>query len=605
MRLLDKLWCYTEEGKNYNNSILYLQIVECALKTEISFIEESRNSRSVNFVRMTLGFTKELADIRTRIWQNLAILRKNEEYHNVINSVLSEVHFNGLNEEDAKNYLQTDFNTIYEYVIDKNTPDFFDAKVIARYKEVAEQIGIRPDHRYMVAERNQEFRIYRMLIRGHLIGRTIEEDEQLRKESISKEISTYDLKDFQELFCSCKFLEKAVCDRDQWSINTGLDCVFEIIEGNTELYLKVLKEYFHANAPFKLNGYHQIKYLLDSIGYEATYCFVNNNALDKKDVWMPFIWESLPEDNIDEKIVNDYKTFVFDNLASDNPIIPTVQVVARYGERDNELKAAVIKAVLTSPKLSASFLDYAYYDDEIEKIIDFFRNDITALASIYISAIEISCHIDYDGKLFAKIFERQPTVWNEYVDWIKSKDNMRGDGNEHKIVELIWRDNKWRECVEYAFKVLIDDDMVFYIKEPAGLLFAKTTDATILERKKYWLIEKLRENSLRVEKCKKLIDVVVNVLPDWKLEYILEFLKVNKNPEDFKKIHLFPLSCSWSGSEIPLIMEKIDFLKLLKGNLKGINYIDHRKYIEEYRMDLEKYKEKVELREYLENADYA
>ena len=605
MRLLDKLWCYTEEGKNYNNSILYLQIVECALKTEISFIEESRNSRSVNFVRMTLGFTKELADIRTRIWQNLAILRKNEEYHNVINSVLLEIHFNGLNEEDAKNYLQTDFNTIYEYVIDKNTPDFFDAKVIARYKEVAEQIGIRPDHRYMVAERNQEFRIYRMLIREHLIGRTIEEDERLRKESISKEISTYDLKDFQELFCSCKFLEKAVCDRDQWSINTGLDCVFEIIEGNTELYLKVLKEYFHANAPFKLNGYHQIKYLLDSIGYEATYCFVNNNALDKKDVWMPFIWESLPEDNIDEKIVNDYKTFVFDNLASDNPIIPTVQVVARYGERDNELKAVVIKAVLTSPKLSASFLDYAYYDDEIEKIIDFFRNDITALASIYISAIEISCHIDYDGKLFAKIFERQPTVWNEYVDWIKSKDNMRGDGNEHKIVELIWRDNKWRECVEYAFKVLTDDNMVFYIKEPAGLLFAKTTDATILERKKYWLIEKLRENSLRVEKCKKLIDVVVNVLPDWKLEYILEFLKVNKNPEDFKKIHLFPLSCSWSGSEIPLIMEKIDFLKLLKGNLKGINYIDHRKYIEEYRMDLEKYKEKVELREYLENADYA
>ena len=33
--------------------------------------------------------------------------------------------------------------------------------------------------------------------------------------------------------------------------------------------------------------------------------------------------------------------------------------------------------------------------------------------------------------------------------------------------------------------------------------------------------------------------------------------------------------------------------------------IEHRKYIEEYCMDLEKYKEKVELQEYLENADYA
>lgn len=605
MRLLDKLWCYTEDGKNYNNSILYLQIAECALKTEISFTEENRNSRAVNLVRMTLGYTEEVADIRTHIWKNLAILRQNEEYRNIINSILSVVHFKGLNKEESKNYLQSDFNAIYEYVIDKNTPDFFDAKIIATYKETAEEVGIKPDYRYMVAERNPEFRIYRMLTREHLIGRTIEEDERLRKASISKEISTYNLNDFQKLFCYCKFLEKAVCGREQWSINEGLDCVFEIIEDNIELYLKVFKVYFDANAPFRLNGYHQIKYLLDCIGYESTYCFVNNNVFDKKDVWLPFIWESVTEENIDDKIVNDYKDFVFGNLKNDNPIIPAIQVVSRYAERDSELKKSVIKTVLANPELSANFLGNAYRDDEVEEITKFFRNDIDALASIYMSAIKISSHIDYNGKLFVKIFEQQPTIWNELVDWVKSKDIMRQDGNEHKIFELIWGDDKWRECVEYAFKVLIDDNMVFYIKESAGLLFAKTTDTVILERKKCWLIEKLRENFLEVEKCKKLIDVVVNVLPDWKLEYIIEFLKVNKNLNDFKKIDLFPSVCSWTGSEIPLIMEKIEFLKLLKGSLRGIDYIDHRNCIEEYRMNLEKYKEKVELREYLENADYA
>ena len=236
-------------------------------------------------------------------------------------------------------------------------------------------------------------------------------------------------------------------------------------------------------------------------------------------------------------------------------------------------------------------------------IIDYIGIVKALRTSIYMSAIEISCEIDYNGKLFAKIFEQQHTIWNEYVDWVKSKDNMCGD--EHKVFELVWRDDKWCEYVEYAFKILIDDNRFFYINEFAGLLFAKTTDATILERNKYYLLEKLRENNSEIEKCKKLIDVVVNILPEWKLEYILEFLKVNKKLEDFKKIDLFPSFCSWSGSEIPLIIEKIDFLKLLKDNLKGIDYIDHRKYIEEYRMDLEKYKEKIELREYIENADYA
>ena len=605
MRLMDKLWCYAEEGKNYNNSLLYLQIVKCALKTEISFTEEIRNSRSYSFVRMALGLTDELADIRTHIWKNLSILRKNEEYRNAINNILSEVHFNGLNDEDSKNYLQADFDAIYEYIIDKNTLDFWDAKIIARYKEIAEQIGIRPDYRYLIAERNPEFRIYRILTRECFNGKTIEEDERLRKEIISKEICEYDLKDFQKLFCSCKFLEKTVYDRDQWSLDTGLDCVFEIIETDTELYLKVLKEYFNANAPFRLNGYRQIKYLLGHIGYESTYCFVNNNVLNKKDAWLSFIWECVSEEDMNEKIVNDYKTFVINNLVSTKPVIPTVQVVARYGERDSELKTSVIKAVLANSKLSANFLGYAYDENDVEKIIDFFRNDMSALASIYMNAIETDCHIDYRGKLFAKIFEKQPTVWKEYVDWVKSKDNMREDWNESEIFELIWESDKWRECVAYAFNVLVDDERVFYIKKPARLLFAETTDATILERKKSWLIEKLQENSLEIEKCKKLIDVVINVLPDWKLEYILEFLKMNKKPEDFKKIPLFSSSYSWSGSEVPLIMKKINFLKLLKDNLKGINYIEHRKYIEEYCMDLEKYKEKVELQEYLENADYA
>ena len=126
-----------------------------------------------------------------------------------------------------------------------------------------------------------------------------------------------------------------------------------------------------------------------------------------------------------------------------------------------------------------------------------------------------------------------------------------------------------------------------------------------MKRKKHWLLKKLYERSSDVEKCGKLVDVVVTALPDWKLEYILEFLKENKNVEDFKKIHLFPLSCSWTGSEVSLILDKIDFVESLKDRLKGVDYIDHRDYLEEKRRSLKKYQEQVELKEYLENVDYA
>ena len=603
LHLLDKLWYVTEEGANYNNSILYLQISEYALKTEISFTEEVRNSRSVNFVRMTLGFTEEIATIRTRIWKNLAILRKNEEYRNLVNSILEGVHFNGLNEEDSKKYLQSDFDVIYENVIDKDKPDFFDAKIVAKYKEIAEQIGVIIDDRYLISKSNPEFKIYKMLTREHLIGRTIEEDEKIHKDFISKEISSYTLDDYRRLFVSCRFLEKTVYDRDQWSLNTGLDCVFEVLEDNSDLYIDIITEYLDENTPLKLSGYRQIKYLLDHIGYEATLDLVSGKVFDKKDNWLSIIWECLPEESIDEKVVNDYKEFVLNNLVEGSPMVPTVQVMNRYGERDRKLKDKVIEVIVNCPKISAAFLGYVYYDEEVEIILHFFRNDLDALTSIYMNAIENSNHVDYDGKLFIKIFEQRPIIWNEYVDW--AKDNIHRDGYEQRIFELIWTVEKWKECVDYAYNVLVDNDMGFLIEEPARLLFAKSRDGEVLKRKKLWLFDKLHERSMDVEKCKNLIDVVVTVLPDWKLEYILEFLKENKKLEDFEKLHLFPLFYSWSGSEVPLILEKIDFLKSLKDNLKGIDYIDHRKYLEERRRSLEKYQEKVELREYLENADYA
>lgn len=75
--------------------------------------------------------------------------------------------------------------------------------------------------------------------------------------------------------------------------------------------------------------------------------------------------------------------------------------------------------------------------------------------------------------------------------------------------------------------------------------------------------------------------------------------------ENLEDIPLFPLSASWSGSEVPLIDKKIDFLKRLLSELKGIEYIEHRVYVKERIESYEQYKKEVLIKEYLENSDIA
>ena len=58
----------------------------------------------------------------------------------------------------------------------------------------------------------------------------------------------------------------------------------------------------------------------------------------------------------------------------------------------------------------------------------------------------------------------------------------------------------------------------------------------------------------------------------------------------------------WSGSEIPRINKKIDFLNNLNIAIRGIEYLEHKSYLNDRIDYYENYKEQVELREYIENA---
>ncbi len=603
--VMDRLWEATNEGTNHNFSILYIHVAQYALKTEFYDIEEVRNSGSVNLVGMTIVFNEEIALLRNKIWKTLGILRAQNEYVNLTNEIFSEVQFSCLDKKDSMAYLQSDFDTIFAEIIKKNDIDFFDARIIDRYREVACQIDSPIDERYLLSENNRDFRLYKILSGDHIISMTTEENEKKRKLIIADEIETYSIENYTDLFKTCYFLQDTIGERNLWHLSRGLDIVFELLETNPDLYVCVFEEYLNNKAPFRLNGYRQVGFLLTIIGYQRTYCLLNGTEYRGKDTWLSLIWERINESDITDTVVHDYSSFSEKNLDGDNPIVPSVELLTKFGERDITLRNNILKRIAKNASLSAAFLKYTYRDDDIKAILALFKDDIDILSKIYLNALEKSNQVDYGGKLFIKIFEQRPKIWEEYVNWVKA--HVYSVGYEQKIFDLIWFSEQWQECIKYAYSVMIDDDMVLFIEHPARLLFGGTGQESniVCNRKKQWLFGSLHENVKDLSKSRKLIDVVVNVMPHWKLEFILEYLKGNKNIEDFKKINLFSRYASWSGSEIPLIINKIQFLRKLKEKLKGAVYIEHREYLEEYIRSFEEYERNVELSEYMEKADYA
>lgn len=601
--LINKLWDASKEGTNYNYTLLYLHIAKYALQTEFTYTEATRNSRSVSFVRMTIGFSKEIADFRNTIWMNLGVLRGIGLYRDVVNDILSEVHFNGLDEQNSQLYLQSDFDAIYGIANDIPL-DFYSARIVDKYREVAEQINAPSDERFAEAEENPEFRAYKLLAKEHFWGLSFEDAEKKRIETIKAEIDSYNVSDYEELFIRCASIEKKIKARDQWQLSSGLDIVFDLLESDEAKYIQVLSAYLRLDTPFKLRGYKQIRFLLDHIGYSETCKFVSRGCYHNQIKWMALVWECIEPGLVTTEIAKDYKSFLIDNTDHMESIQPSVYILGLYGDKDEEIIHLVKELLVKNRSLSRAFLDGIVRDEEIVLLTKVFQNDMDVLSVIYMNAIDLGYHLDYEGKIFKMIFETRPHIWPEYVNWVKAADTQR-DHAEQRVFETIWQCDNWKKHITYAFDVLIADDKYMPIERSAGLLFSKSSNNVVVEREKKWLLEELALSVNNIQRCISLVDVVVTIMPKWKVDYLLEFLRLNKNVDDFKKLHLFPLSASWSGSEVPLIIDKINFLKELNTRIRGVDYLEHRQYIDNYCRDIEKYKDNVELREYLENADYA
>ena len=156
------------------------------------------------------------------------------------------------------------------------------------------------------------------------------------------------------------------------------------------------------------------------------------------------------------------------------------------------------------------------------------------------------------------------------IEGLRLKDNYDINSYAYSIVDRIWEIPNHEKNIEYAYKQLIGDIVWSFNAEPAKLLFRNVTDETLNTRKKDWLLDRLFAKINDIEECKVLINIVAVVYPDWEIEYLLEYLKLNKNCDDFKKLYLFPLSESWSGSQIPLINNKIDLFQSLNKHSPGI-----------------------------------
>lgn len=590
--ILSKLWSLCDEGKEYLFSLLYIHVAEYALNTKFCYFEGGRKNREITFCCSQVVLTDEMKGIRYGIWKSLFVLRQKEEFWKKVNKILIKRYVTRLNDEFTRVFVAFDFDAIYPFIAENI--DYTAAKIIYNYREYARSLHMEIDDRMLRAEENECFRVFRLLSRNHVKERSFKEDEALREKDIWNEIRCYSKDDFNNLFNVCKCLSVYKAD-NMWELDYGLSIVFSLLEGNIHRYVEILDIFFASGAPlvdFSMNRI--VNYLLNQVGYTKTREIILKRDLNNKNNWLYNIWRCLSKSSVTREIANDFRVFIEQNQCN---YIPDVNILTKYCDCDKSFLCSLSRILLDSKDASIKLLKGCLRDEEISNLFLLFEGSEDVLVKIYCNTF--GARIDEEGKIFARLYPLNPAIWIQYVDYLKGVHGY--DYSDQCIVDYIWDLPDYSERILYAFVVTINDMFVFN----AGIalvLFGESSKSNNVDKKKKWLLDQLKHPENDLKRVRRLVNVVSIVFPEWEIEFILEYLKINKSIDDFKELHLLPLIRSWSGSEIPLINREINFLSGLKERLIGIEFLDHKQYLNEEIDKMERYKARVEIQEYLENV---
>lgn len=584
----------------YNLSYLLIRIIKDFLKYERHITKQSRKKLTINYIRIALIASNEVYNFRKVLFETLGALYKYEEYKKMIEDILLDYHIYPV-DEDTNKIFRKDLE-ILNMTFFKNweNPNFIQCNILKKFENKCNRIGIDIPEELEKYKENKQYLIIHSLELERDFHQDWKKAQKDRQDRVIDLIKDYKIEDFSNLFEICKICEEFQDKLKMYNINNSIMDIFNyLIAEKKEEFLNIFKEYINKNAPFILSPDILIINILKKFNREHLLNILYNEEYEKKEMFLNSFYnviEDIKKDDIEkifsllEEQVEQEQVYILDikNLLRYEKIIKGT--VEKYCKRLLEIYS---KKTFIISKLFCSVANAEQKD--FDEIINSFSN-IEILEDLYIIG---SCDfMDYNGKFGISLLKNNDKFLYKIVD--NMKDFGRNLSELDNIFNEIWKMDNYEFYIDKAYSEIekkyfnhFEMEKIFYNEE--------REDKDILIRKEKWIEKYIQNNYQYNEKIVNIFEIINASFSSKRKEYILQFLKLNKSIEDFKKIPLFSTFSSWSGSEVPVIEKKIKFLEDINKSINGLDYIEHIDYINSRIEALKKYITDIKIREYLED----
>jgi hypothetical protein len=390
---------------------------------------------------------------------------------------------------------------------------------------------------------------------------------------------------------------------NKYDIGKGISSFIIALFEKEEVDLCKLLDLFISNNILKnFPTERVIKFCIDKVGYSKTKQIVSKYEYKQKPYFMFACYSLIPDNEICEKELDSFIDFISQKITIKSGTSINLGFLEKYISIDKNVFPKILNILCDLYKndlfvlsLMTSLLFNEYSENTPEKLIDYFKSDYDVLIKAYLLLLKDRNNLDYHGKYFDMFMNLDfKDFIDKYLSFIENNPNIMH--NNHNALDNIWKydDEKIRYVIQSILKIN-DFKRTTLLK----LLFTNSKKNYVIEEE--YLIDIVKEYSNNEDVLIEIFVVISNRSNEGRIKCILELLKLNDNYELFVKIQLESYNWSWSGSEVPIIENRISYFKTLLESIQklGSNYIKHCMFVNEKIKSLEKYKKNIIRDEFL------
>ncbi len=592
--VIDLVW---ERGTANESELLlrlFLRVASAFLKTEFEETS-SKSRRTISIRRFQVPATSQLLELRRDILARVFVLYGNPGLKDAAVEVLRKYTSAG-HKITAKEAIAADSIQILEFAEEHLDPQSYEHCVFVQdFLDLLGQQGIGSSTALEKRFQSPTFAVSRLLLDDRTEHRDPKlehaEYQELKEKRIKESLATYDLDDYRRLFDQCSEISSTIqSGPDEYQLKTALRVVFlALADQNPDLLPVVLEEYLSRNDPFAFFHGEVVAKLVETAGAERALEVLTSCNYSSRQRWLFSYYSTLPPEEITEERLEElcdlYRRAAPEQLSGD------VDALLRYRVIDKRIVARVTQILLerseADPRsVGALSLLFNPNTEANKSILELFASDLELLKSAYLADCGSNRYTDYDGQTLARILEADPDFLFEFADWKFGRRGWISRHDDSLDFSFLWKRGDATELMVRLvdhIRSIEQERPAFFCTDLATFFRTKKSspdDREIFERQDEFLRMVIEERNEDSEGMRLLFSVISDFSTDRRRAFVKLFLENNQNLDDFKILPLEPYSWSYSGSAIPTLQKRADYIESLLPLVDDAVLLQHKQYLE-------------------------